>query len=194
MGDAVVTEPGGKRTRAADSTTELVHLRQDLALDRPVRAWLPELMTVRAIATILFRLSQACGRRAPHLAYFIKQVNHIVTGADVAWQATVGPGLTLYHPTGVVIGPDVVVGARCVLQQGVTLGASRERGRIVDGRVDSPVLGDGVEIGAGARILGPISVGDGSVVGANAVVLKDVPPGHLAVGVPARVTPRAAGL
>jgi serine O-acetyltransferase len=86
----------------------------------------------------------------------------------------------------------VVVGERCVVQEGVTLGAARERGRIVDGRVDSPVLGDRVEIGAGARILGPISVGDGSIVGANAVVLRNVPPEHLAVGVPARVIPRAA--
>jgi serine O-acetyltransferase len=169
------------------------HLRVDLATDRSVRAWLPELLTVRAIATILFRLSQACGSRAPLLAYAIKQVNHVVTGADLAWQAAVGPGFSLYHPTGVVIGPDVVVGARCVVQQGVTLGSVRERGRIVDGRVDSPVVGDGVEIGAGARILGPISVGDGSVVGANAVVLTDVAPGHLAVGVPARVIPRATG-
>jgi serine O-acetyltransferase len=168
----------------------LAQLRVDLALDRPVRTWLPQLLTVRAIATILFRLSQACGRRAPLVAYAIKQVNHVLTGADLAWQAVVGPGLTLHHPTGVVIGPDVVVGARCVVQQGVTLGAARERGRIVDGRVDSPVLGNGVEVGAGARVLGPISVGDGSVVGANAVVLQDVPAGHLAVGVPARVIPR----
>jgi serine O-acetyltransferase len=148
------------------------------------------MLTVRAIATTLFRLSQACGPRAPLLAYAVKQVNHIVTGADLAWQAAVGPGLALYHPTGVVIGPDVVVGARCALQQGVTLGAARERGRMADGRVDSPAVGDDVEIGAGARILGPISVGDGSAVGANAVVLTDVPPSHLAVGVPARVSPR----
>jgi serine O-acetyltransferase len=176
----------------ARPTAPLAHLRVDLSRDRSARAWLPELLTVRAIATILFRVSQACGSRAPLLAYAVKQVNHVVTGADLAWQAVVGPGLTLHHPTGVVVGPDVVLGARCVLQQGVTLGAARERGRIVDGRVDSPVVGDGVEIGAGARVLGPISVGAGSVVGANAVVLEDVPAGHVAVGVPARVTPRAA--
>jgi serine O-acetyltransferase len=176
----------------ARPTVHLGHLRRDLALDRSARTWLPELLTVRAVATVLFRLSQACGSRAPLLAYAIKQVNHVVTGADLAWQAAVGPGLALHHPTGVVIGPDVVVGERCVVQQGVTLGAARERGRIVDGRVDSPVLGDRVEIGAGARILGPISVGDGSIVGANAVVLRDVPAEHLAVGVPARVIPRAA--
>lgn len=184
---------GGSAGRAgvpADPPARLSVLRQDLDLDRPVRQWLPELLTVRAISTVLFRLSQACGAQAPMLGYVVKQVNHILTGADLAWQASVGPGFTLYHPTGVVLGPDVVVGANCVVQQGVTLGAVRERGRMADGRMDSPVVGDGVTLGAGSRILGPISVGDASVVGANAVVVANVPPGHLAVGVPARVTPR----
>jgi serine O-acetyltransferase len=171
-------------------STALESLRHDLSLDRPVRAWLPEMLTVRAIATVLFRVSQACGARRPLLGYAVKQANHILTGADLAWQASVGPGLALYHPTGVVLGPDVVLGARCVLQQGVTLGALRERGVMADGRMDSPVLGDDVMVGAGARVLGPITIGNDSVVGANAVVLRDVPPAHLAVGVPARVTPR----
>jgi len=170
--------------------TGLGPLRQDLDLGRPVRQWLPELLTVRAISTLLFRLSQACGARAPLLGYVVKQLNHIITGADLAWQASVGPGVAFHHPTGVVLGPDVVLGRNCVVQQGVTLGALRERGRMADGRLDSPVVGDDVTLGAGSRILGPISVGDGSVVGANAVVLSDVPPGHVAVGVPASVTPR----
>jgi serine O-acetyltransferase len=174
----------------SDLSNGLGCLRTDLDMDRAVRQWLPELLTVRAIATILFRVSQACGARAPMLGYVVKQLNHIVTGADLAWQASVGPGVALYHPTGVVLGPDVVVGRNCVVQQGVTLGALRERGRMPDGRLDSPVVGDDVTLGAGSRILGPITVGDRSVVGANAVVLADVPPGHLAVGVPANVTPR----
>jgi serine O-acetyltransferase len=182
--------PSSRSRLPAEPVAGLKLLRQDLSLDRPVWQWLPELLTVRAIATVLFRLSQGCGAHVPLLAYVVKQLNHIVTGADLAWQASAGPGLTLYHPTGVVLGPDVVVGARCVLQQGVTLGALRERGLMADGRMDSPVLGDDVTIGAGARVLGPIRLGDGAIVGANAVVLKDVPAGHLAVGVPARVTPR----
>jgi serine O-acetyltransferase len=173
-----------------DTRAGLGALRRDLDTDRPARHWVPELLTVRAIATILFRVSQACGAYAPLVAYVVKQLNHVLTGADLAWQATVGPGLRLYHPTGVVLGPDVVAGERCVLQQGVTLGAVRERGVMADGRMDSPLLGDDVTIGAGARVLGPVTLGDGSIVGANAVVLTDVPPGHLAVGVPARVTPR----
>jgi serine O-acetyltransferase len=168
-------------------------LHQDLDLARPLREWLPELLTVRAIATVLFRLSQSLGSRAPMLAYLVKQLNHIITGADLAWQASVGPGLKLYHPTGVVLGPDVVVGFDCAIQQGVTLGALRQRGRMADGRIDSPEIGNGVSIGAGARILGPISVGDGVAVGANAVVLANVPDDHVAVGVPARVTPRRQG-
>ncbi len=174
----------------SDLPSGLSPLRQDLNMDRPVRQWLPELLTVRAISTILFRLSQACGARSPIVGYVVKQLNHIITGADLAWQASVGPGVALYHPTGVVLGPDVVLGRNCAVQQGVTLGAVRERGRMPDGRLDSPVVGDDVTLGAGSRILGPITVGDGSVVGANAVVLVDVPPGHLAVGVPASVTPR----
>ena len=63
---------------------------------------------------------------------------------------------------------------------------------MADGRMDSPSIGDSVTIGAGARVLGPIHVGDEALVGANAVVLDDVPAAHLAVGVPARVTPRRA--
>jgi len=183
---------GSPRGRVAPTgrNSGLRLLREDLALDRPVTQWLPELLTVRAIATVLFRLSQSCGARVSLLGYVVKQVNHVLTGADLAWQASVGPGLTLYHPTGVVLGPDVVAGSRCVLQQGVTLGAVRERGRVVDGRVDSPIVGDDVSLGAGAKVVGPISLGDGCFVGANAVVLIDVPPGQLAVGVPARVVVR----
>ncbi len=152
-----------------------------------MRSWALELLTVRALATMLFRASQSAGASVPLLAYVLKQLNHVLTGADLAWQAEVGPGLLLYHPTGVVIGPDVVVGRRCALQQGVTLGAARERGLVVDGRVDSPVVGDDVSIGAGARVIGAITLGHGCTIGANAVVLEDVPAGALAVGVPARL-------
>jgi serine O-acetyltransferase len=177
---------------SAGSTVGLGALRQDLDLDRSARHWLPEMLTVRAMATVLFRLSQACGARVPLLGYVVKQLNHVLTGADLAWQAAVGPGLKLYHPTGVVLGPDVTIGSECAVQQGVTLGALRQRGLTADGRVDSPTVGNRVTLGAGARVLGPISLGDDSVVGANAVVLQDVPAGHAAVGVPARVTPRRA--
>lgn len=167
-------------------------LRRTLAADLGWHgvATLPELLTVRAISTVLFRVSQACGRRSPTVAYLLKQLNHVLTGADLAWQATVGPGLRLYHPTGVVIGPDVVIGSDCQVQQGVTLGAARERGRRPDGVLDSPVVGDRVRVGSGAKVLGPIGLGDDVVVGANAVVVRSAEAKSLCVGIPAVARPR----
>jgi len=139
--------------------------------------------SVRFLAVALFRLSQAAGRRSGVLGRLVKQVNHVLTGADLAWQAEIGPGLVLYHPTGVVIGPGVRLGANARIQQGVTLGL---RGAPGDGESGSPVIGDGVGLGAGSRVLGPITVGDHARVGANAVVVRDVAAGTTVVGVPAR--------
>lgn len=143
---------------------------------------LRQIVLVKNIAVVQFRLSQALGERLSLLGYAVKQLNHIVTGADLAWQASVGPGLVLHHPTGVVWGPGVVLGRDVVIQQGVTLG-----GRGGSGLDGSPSVGDRTEIGAGARVLGPIVVGSDCKIGANAVVLRDVPSGCAAVGIPARV-------
>jgi serine O-acetyltransferase len=167
-------------------------LRQLLAADvgaRDARALslLPRLGTVRGMSSLLFRLAQRVGPRNAALGHLLKTLLHVLTGADIAWQATVGPGLALMHPTGVVIGPDVVIGADCKIQQGVTLGAGTARGLVRDGRVDSPVIGDGVSIGSGAKVIGPVDIGDHARIGANAVVVKDVPAGSVAVGVPAVV-------
>ncbi len=146
------------------------------------------LLTVRSAAILLFRLSQLAGRAVPVLGSILKQVNHVLTGADLAWQAQVGPGLVLHHPTGVVIGPHVTIGARCTVQQGVTLGGG---GGDEGGRSDSPVIGSRVELGPGSRVLGPVRVGNDSLVAANAVVVRDVPDGSVARGVPARSYPRS---
>ncbi len=140
------------------------------------------LLTVRSAAVLLFRLSQLAGRAVPMAGSVLKQLNHLLTGADLAWQADVGPGLVLHHPTGVVIGPHVTIGSNCVIQQGVTLGGGAgEEG----GKGDSPVLGSRVQLGPGSRVLGPVRVGDDAVVAANAVVVRDVPEGFVARGVPA---------
>lgn len=145
------------------------------------RAAARSMIIVRHMATFMFRLSQYLGVRWAPLGYLIKQLNHILTGADLAWQASVGAGLVLHHPTGVVWGPDVTVGARCRVQQGVTIGG--RGGGAADG---SPAIGDDVILGAGARVLGPIHVGDRVLVGANAVVVRDARSGATLVGVPAR--------
>ena len=106
----------------------------------------------------------------------------MVTGADIPVTSRLGGGLLLPHPNGIVLHPDAEVGPNCLLFQQVTLGT-------VEGRAGAPRLGGHVDVGAGARILGPVRIGDHAVIGANAVVLSDVPAGCTAVGVPARLLP-----
>lgn len=106
------------------------------------------------------------------------------SGADIHPRATIGPGLFIVHSSGVVIGPEVVVGARCRLHQGVTLG---EPVHVGGGVWRAPRIGDDVTLGAHAVVLGDITVGDRAVVGANAVVTSDVAPRTVVAGVPAKV-------
>ena len=115
------------------------------------------------------------------LAFAWQLVVHATTGISINPHARIGPGLYIGHFTGIVIGGGVRMGERCAISQGVTLGA---------GDSGSPVIGDRVYIAPGAKVFGAITVGDGSAIGANAVVLSDVPPGTTAVGVPARVVQR----
>ena len=102
-----------------------------------------------------------------------------VTGSDIVLGARLGERLSLPHPTGVVIHQDAIIGDDCMLMQQVTIGQLAGPG--------VPVLGSRVYVGAGAKILGPVRIGDGARIGANAVVLTDVPANHTAVGVPAVV-------
>lgn len=139
-------------------------------------------LTVKFVAVSLFRLSQAAGSCVPILGHALKQLNHLITGADIAWQAEIGPGLQLFHPTGVVVGPEVRIGADCSLQQGVTLGHAWSRKRGMGG---SPTLGAQVVCGPGARVLGAITLGQGVVVAPNSVVTRDVPDRAVARGIPA---------
>lgn len=100
--------------------------------------------------------------------------------------ARIGPGLRLPHPTGIVIGAGARVGANCTIYHQVTLGGAR----MGDWQANNyPDIGDDVTIFAGAKLIGAIRVADRAVVGANAVVNRDVPPGQVAVGVPARCRP-----
>ena len=105
----------------------------------------------------------------------------ILTQSDIEPRARLGKRLMLPHPNGVVIHEDAVIGDDCMIMQQVTIGM------IGDGEV--PTIGNRVYIGAGAKIIGKLTVGDGARIGANAVVTKDVPPGCTAIGIPARVVP-----
>ncbi|MDP1025587.1 serine acetyltransferase [Sphingomonas sp. KR1UV-12] len=108
----------------------------------------------------------------------------VVTGADIPIDAILGGGLLIPHPNGIVIHPAAEIGVNCLLMQQVTIGAT-ERG--------VPRLGGHVDIGAGARIIGPVTIGDHARIGANAVVTTDIPAGATAVGIPARVVRQRGG-
>jgi len=103
-------------------------------------------------------------------------------GIEISAGTRMGAGLYMGHFGGIHVNRGAVIGNNCNIQQGVTLGKAN-RGT----RAGSPVIGNNVFIGAGAKIIGRILVGDGAAIGANAVVTKDVPPGAAVAGVPARV-------
>lgn len=100
-------------------------------------------------------------------------------GLDIVVGSDIGGGLYIPHPIGVVVAPQSI-GRNCSIIGAITIGM-RNTWKF-------PVIGNEVFIGAGARVLGDITIGDGAVIGANAVVISDVPPGATAVGIPARIT------
>lgn len=116
---------------------------------------------------------------------FFKLLSQILTGIDLPCEVTIGKRLVIEHFGDIIISGDTVLGDDVIIRNGVTIGLKKtgERG--------APKIGNRVDIGAGAKILGPINIGDDAVIGANAVVLKDVPEGTLAVGVPAIIKTRS---
>ncbi|RLL55877.1 serine acetyltransferase [Mariprofundus sp. EBB-1] len=109
----------------------------------------------------------------------------VFIGITIPRGCEIGPGLRIYHFGGIVLNPLVTIGRNCTMRHGVTIG-----NRQADD--DVPVIGDNVDIGAGAKILGKIRIGNNVSIGANAVVLIDIPDDHVAVGVPARAIPKTA--
>ncbi|WP_099328964.1 serine O-acetyltransferase EpsC [Clostridium paraputrificum] len=115
------------------------------------------------------------------LARLISQIARFFTGIEIHPGATIGKGLCIDHGMGVVIGETAEIGDDVLIYHGVTLGGTgKDKGK------RHPTIGNGVVIGAGAKVLGPIKVGDNAKIGANAVVVKDVPEGATAVGIPAK--------
>jgi serine O-acetyltransferase len=123
------------------------------------------------------------GLRLP--ARLLSQATRAATGIEIHPAAKLGHRLFIDHGMGVVIGETAEVGDDVVLFHGATLG-----GRSMRHGKRHPTLGNRVVVGAGAKILGPVRIGDGAQIGANAVVVKDVPAGAVAVGVPAEVRQR----
>jgi serine O-acetyltransferase len=130
-------------------------------------------------AIALYRLQHWLWRcRAHPLAWAVQWLNKAINGCMIGLQAEFGSGLVLIHPVGVVINSAVRGGRNVRIESGVVIG---------DNRGGVPVLGDDVFIGSGAKVIGGVSLGSRCRIGANAVVLKDVPAGATAVGIPAHV-------
>lgn len=134
-------------------------------------------------ALIIHRFSHWIWRkRFFWIARFISHITRWLTGIEIHPGATIGRRVFIDHGMGVVIGETAVIHDDCTLYHGVTLGGtSWNKGK------RHPTLEQGVVIGAGAKILGPITIGAGAKIGSNAVVVKDVPAGATAVGIPARI-------
>lgn len=134
------------------------------------------------------RISSGLWRRGWHLsARLVSQVCRFLTGIEIHPGARIGRGLFIDHGMGIVIGETVEVGANVTLYHGVTLGGvSWQKGK------RHPTLGDHVVVGAGAKVLGPVTIGSYTRIGANSVVVRDIPENSVVVGVPGRVRERTS--
>ncbi|WP_270167851.1 serine O-acetyltransferase [Paenibacillus sp. SYP-B4298] len=116
------------------------------------------------------------------LARVISQASRFFTGIEIHPGAVIGERLFIDHGMGVVIGETCVIGDDVVIYQGVTLGGTgKEKGK------RHPTIGNGVVVGSGAKVLGSFTVGEGSSIGANSVVVREVPPGSTVVGIPGKI-------
>ena len=116
----------------------------------------------------------------------LKLWSEILTGIDLPCEAKLGRRFRIDHFGGIVISGDAVFGDDCVIRNGVTVGLRHT------GQRGAPIIGNRADIGAGAKVLGAIRIGDDVAIGANAVVITDVPSNSIAVGVPAKIRPRKA--
>lgn len=164
------------------------HIKEDIAIvfdrDPAARTHWEILTTYPGVhALIIHRFSHWLWKvRFYWLARLSSHIGRWLTGIEIHPGATIGRRVFIDHGMGVVIGETAVIGDDCTLYHGVTLGGtSWNKGK------RHPTLEQGVVIGAGAKVLGPITVGKNAKIGSNAVVVKDVPEGATAVGIPARI-------
>jgi len=164
------------------------HVKEDIAIvferDPAARTHWEVLTTYPGVhALLMHRLSHWLWKQHFYwMARFNSHMARWLTGIEIHPGATIGRRVFIDHGMGVVIGETAVVGDDCTLYHGVTLGGtSWNKGK------RHPTLENGVVIGAGAKVLGPIIIGTGAKIGSNAVVVKDVPANATAVGIPARI-------
>lgn len=146
--------------------------------DSSPKAQLKALLSDGTSSMLVYRAMQGARRAGnPALEMVFNKINSGLLGCVIGRGAEFGPGFVLIHSNGVVINGAVRGGENVLLEHQVTIGAERRQ---------SPKLGDNVFIGAGAKIVGPVEIGEGARVGANAVVVKDVAAGDTVVGIPAK--------
>ena len=135
-------------------------------------------------AIVMHRWANACWRHGFRWSgRFISHIARTLTGIEIHPGATIGRRVFIDHGFGVVIGETAEVGDDCTIYQGVTLGGTS----LTKGKKRHPTLARGAIIGAGAKVLGSFTVGEGAKIGSNAVVIKAVPAGATVIGIPARV-------
>lgn len=168
------------------------HIRDDveavLQRDPAARSWIEVVVLYPGLHAVwAHRISHwLWGRHLKLVGRGLSQMVRFITGIEIHPGAVIGESFFIDHGMGVVIGETAEVGANVTLYHGVTLGGvSLEKGK------RHPTLGDNVVVGAGAKVLGNITIGEGSRVGANAVVVKSVPPNSVVVGVPGQVVVRS---
>src|SRR5881296_1226589 len=160
-------------------------IRAVLERDPAARSTLEVLLCYPGVHALAFhRLAHAIWRRGWTVpARFVSHVSRFLTGIEIHPAAKLGPGLFIDHGMGVVIGETAEIGDNVTLLQGVTLG-----GTSLKREKRHPTLGNNVTVGAGAKIIGGFTIGDSSRIGAGSVVVREVPPNCVVVGVPGRVT------
>jgi serine O-acetyltransferase len=155
--------------------------------DASVRTLIRGLLSQGFIALLVYRIFRWCyEHRIPTqpLRFFVERFVEIVTGISISFRAQIGKGFLIHHFGCIIIHSEAVIGEECTIYHGVTLGD-------LGGWGGAPRVGNHVIIGAGAKLLGHIEVGDHCRIGANAVVITSVPAGCVAVGVPAVIKARA---
>lgn len=154
----------------------------------PARPFLRE-QSIWAIAVYRFGRRVDARRRGPvkwvlsKFYWAVYRVVETLTGITLPKECTIGPGLRIWHFGNIIVHSNSIIGAGCTIRHGVTIGSRRDDG-------PAPVLGDDVDLGAYAQVLGGIHVGSHSRIGAMTLVLKDVPPGATVVGNPGRIVAR----
>jgi serine O-acetyltransferase len=142
-------------------------------------------------AVILHRLAHGCWKAGlKWLGRLISHLSRWFTGIEIHPGAKIGNRVFFDHAMGVVVGETAEIGDGCTIYQGVTLGGTS----LYKGAKRHPTLGKNVVVSAGAKVLGGFVVGDGAKIGSNAVVIKPVPAGATAVGIPARIIPSKEGV